>query len=55
MIEFQDVCYAYEKQPVLLHVNFQIRRGETVLLEGPNGAGKSTLLKMLNGLICPAQ
>ena len=55
MIEFQDVCYAYDRIPVLRHVSFQIRRGDTVLLEGPNGAGKSTILKLLNGLIYPEQ
>ena len=55
MIEFQDVCYAYDQVPVLRHVSFQIARGSAVLLEGPNGAGKSTLLKMLNGLIYPEQ
>ena len=55
MIEFQDVCYAYERVPVLRHVEFRMEAGETVLLEGPNGAGKSTLLKMLNGLLYPEQ
>lgn len=53
MIEFKDVCYAYEGEPVLRYVNFSIPSGATVLLQGPNGCGKSTLLKMLNGLIFP--
>jgi cobalt/nickel transport system ATP-binding protein len=55
MIEFQDVCYAYERIPVLQHVNFTIQPGDAVLLAGPNGTGKSTILKILNGLIYPGQ
>ena len=53
MIEFQDVCYAYDRVPVLSHISFLVHAGETVLLEGPNGAGKSTILRMVNGLIYP--
>ncbi len=55
MMIFDDVCYAYENVPVLRHVDFHIKAGDTVLLEGPNGAGKSTILKMLNGLLYPAE
>ena len=53
MIELNDVCYAYENEPVLKHINLRVQKGEAVALYGENGAGKSTLLKMLNGLIFP--
>ena len=53
MIQFEDVCYAYDGEPVLRHVDFAIEQGQAVVLCGPNGAGKSTLLRMLNGLIYP--
>ncbi|MBR1859179.1 MAG: ABC transporter ATP-binding protein [Selenomonadaceae bacterium] len=53
MIELNDVCYAYDNEPVLRHVNLKINKGDTVALSGPNGSGKSTLLKLLNGLIFP--
>ena len=53
MIKLNDVCYAYENDPVLNHINLQITKGEAVALYGSNGSGKSTLLKMLNGLIFP--
>ena len=53
MIQFDDVCYAYDGEPVLRHVNFAIDKGQAVVLSGPNGAGKSTLLRMINGLIYP--
>lgn len=53
MLDFEDVCYAYDGVPILRHVDFRIPQGQAVALLGPNGAGKSTLLRMLNGLIFP--
>ena len=53
MIQFDDVCYAYDGEPVLRHIDFAIDEGQAVVLSGPNGAGKSTLLRMINGLIYP--
>ena len=44
MIELNDVCYAYENEPVLKHINLRVQKGEAVALYGENGAGKSTLL-----------
>ncbi|MBI4124817.1 MAG: ABC transporter ATP-binding protein [Deltaproteobacteria bacterium] len=37
----------------LKQIDFQVSRGETVVLMGPNGAGKTTLLKILATLILP--
>ena len=51
MIELKDVCYAYDDNPVLNHINLTISKGETVALYGSNGSGKSTLLKLINGII----
>ena len=52
MIEFQNVCFAYEKErPVLKDVSFRIEKGESVGLIGANGAGKSTVMKLLLGLL----
>lgn len=53
MIQFDDVCYAYDGEPVLRHIDFAIDEGQAVVLSGPNGAGKSTLLRLINGLIYP--
>ena len=51
MIEFQNVSFAYERQPVIRNLSFRIGDGEAVGLIGANGAGKSTVMKLLLGLV----
>lgn len=46
-IEFRDVSFAYDNKPVIDHVSFTIRKGETVALVGPSGGGKSTLSDLI--------
>ena len=51
-IEAVNASFAYEKnQPVIEHLNLQIRKGESVGLIGANGIGKSTILRLLTGLL----
>jgi ABC-type multidrug transport system ATPase subunit/ABC-type transporter Mla maintaining outer membrane lipid asymmetry permease subunit MlaE len=37
--------------PLLEHVQFDLKKGEVVLLTGPSGCGKSTLIKVLAGIV----
>lgn len=56
VFEAKDVSFAYGNgRPVLNHLNFKIRKGESIALVGTNGAGKSTLIKLLLGLYSPTE
>lgn len=41
----RDMTLGYGGEPVLRSLNFELRRGERVLLKGANGSGKSSLIK----------
>ena len=48
-VEFDKVLFEYEKGvPVLKHVSFEVRAGESIALVGPTGAGKSTIINLLS-------
>lgn len=50
-IELKNVSFKYdENKTVLSSLNFEIKKGEKVLIKGENGSGKSTLIKLLLGL-----
>jgi ATP-binding cassette subfamily F protein uup len=53
LIEFDNVSYRYEDQPIVRHLDFMITAGSRVGLVGPNGSGKTTLLRLIEGLISP--
>ncbi|HAA57776.1 MAG TPA: ABC transporter ATP-binding protein [Myxococcales bacterium] len=48
-LEFRDVTFRYDedKEPVLRHLSFKMRAGETLALVGASGSGKSTILQLL--------
>ena len=51
--QFVHVYKAFDEQPVLEDVNFEVRRGEMVVVLGKSGVGKSVTLKHILGFLQP--
>ena len=53
-IEFKNVCKQYKMGEVIINAlnntNFEIEKGELVVIVGPSGAGKTTALNILGGM-----
>ena len=53
-VVIKDVNKGYgnkeNRQEVLKHLNFSIKKGEICVLSGPSGSGKSTLLNIIGGI-----
>ena len=54
IISARDLRVNYGEREVLHGINFDMRRGETVVILGGSGSGKSTLLRTLVGLEKPS-
>ncbi|MPQ30392.1 ABC transporter ATP-binding protein [Clostridium estertheticum] len=56
-IKFENVAFKYKNniKNVLNNINFEIIKGEKVLIKGENGSGKSTIIKLLLGLYNPVE
>jgi len=54
MISLRDLRVSYGKREILHGINFDVVRGETLVILGGSGSGKSTLLRTLVGLEKPS-
>lgn len=46
-VEYNNISFAYNDEPVLKNINLKIQKGRTIALVGPSGGGKSTLADLL--------
>jgi osmoprotectant transport system ATP-binding protein len=55
LVEFRDVSFfhAAASAPIISHLTFTVRQGETLVLLGESGCGKTTTLKLINRLLLP--
>lgn len=51
VIALRGVHKAFDGKRVLIGLDLEVRRGETVVVLGASGSGKSVLLKHMNGLL----
>ena len=52
-VSIQDLCFSYEKDPVISHMDLTLSAGTVTAVLGANGVGKTTLLHLLLGLFEP--
>src|SRR3954451_18416284 len=53
VLRFENVSKAFQGQPAVRGVSFEMRRGEFLTLLGPSGCGKTTSLNLVAGLLKP--
>jgi len=49
-ISFRNIEFGYNENLVFEKLNFEINKGERIMIEGANGSGKSTLVSIIGGL-----
>jgi ATP-binding cassette, subfamily F, member 3 len=54
VLKVNDLSIGYEKdEEISCHIDFSVKKGDSIALVGPNGIGKSTLLKTLVNKLGP--
>ncbi len=53
ILTLQNICFSYDKTPVLKDLSLDFEKGKMYCIVGKSGAGKTTLLSILSGLASP--
>ncbi len=53
ILSLQNICFSYDKTPVLQNISYEFKKGKIYCIIGKSGAGKTTLLSLLSGLAKP--
>lgn len=53
LLKLNNVSFAYDNDPVIHGLTFEIKKGERVGIYGYSGSGKTTLIKLMLGLLKP--
>jgi len=53
VLSLQNICFSYDKTPVLKDISYDFEKGKIYCIIGKSGAGKTTLLSLLSGLAVP--
>ena len=54
-VEFRNVTLSINQNTLISNLNFQINKGEALILLGRSGSGKSTTMKLINRLYRPTE
>lgn len=54
VLSLQNICFSYDKTPVLKNISYEFEKGKIYCIVGKSGAGKTTLLSLLSGLASPS-
>lgn len=52
-VVFNEVCFSYDSNKVLQHINFSIPAFQTTVIKGDSGVGKTTTIDLIMGLQKP--